>query len=183
MANHGLIRMTINSPLLKIALRYGLVASVIGFALVVLLFYTNKHPFLIPVYIDFRIFLFGVFIFFALKEFREQYAQGILYFWQGMVGSYVFILSFAAATALAIYLLAWIDITFVSEFVRLFTEQASSIPKEELDRVGKEDFARNLSALSNTNGLNMAMLHFKQSLIIGFFISIIVTIILRKQPK
>lgn len=175
--------MRINSPLIKIALRYGLVASVIGFALVVLLFYTNKHPFLIPVYVDFRIFLFGVFIFFALKEFREHYAQGILYFWQGMVGSYIFIVSFAATTALAIYVLSVADATFVSEFVRLFTEQASSIPKEELERVGKEDFERNLVALSHTNGFNMAALHFKQSLIIGFFVSIIITIVLRKQPK
>lgn len=175
--------MKINSPLIKIALRYGAIASVIGFALVVMLFYTDKHPFLIPVYADFRIFLFGVFIFFALKEYRDQQGEGILYFWQGMVGSYVFLLSFGLAAALAVYLLTLADTSFVTEFVRLFTEQAKSIPLEELERVGKEDFERNLLELSNTNGYNMALLHFKQSLIIGFFISIIITIVLRKQPK
>jgi len=151
--------------------------------LVVMLFYTGKHPFLIPVYADFRIFLFGVFIFFALKEYRDQQGQNILYFWQGMVGSYVFLLSFGLLAALAVYLLTLADSSFVTEFVRLFTEQAKGIPPEELERVGKEDFERNLSELSNTNGYNMALLHFKQSLIIGFFISIIITIVLRKQPK
>lgn len=175
--------MKINSPLIKIALRYGAIASLIGFALVVMLFYTGKHPFLIPVYADFRIFLFGVFIFFALKEYRDQEGQGILYFWQGMVGSYVFLLSFGLLAAMAVYLFALADASFVTEFVRLFTEQAKSIPTEELERVGKEDFERNLLELSKTNGFNMALLHFKQSLIIGFFISIIITIVLRKQPK
>lgn len=175
--------MKINSPLILIALRYGAIASLIGFALVVMLFYTGKHPFLIPVYADFRIFLFGVFIFFALKEYRDQQGQNILYFWQGMVGSYVFLLSFGLLAALAVYLLTLADTSFVTEFVRLFTEQANGIPPEELERVGKEDFERNLSELSNTNGYNMALLHFKQSLIIGFFISIIITIVLRKQPK
>lgn len=175
--------MKINSPLIKIALRYGAIASLIGFALVVMLFYTGKHPFLIPVYADFRIFLFGVFIFFALKEYRDQQGQGILYFWQGMVGSYVLLLSFGLLAAMAVYLFTLADASFVTEFVRLFTEQAKSIPAEELERVGKEDFERNLLELSNTNGYNMALLHFKQSLIIGFFISIIVTIVLRKQPK
>lgn len=175
--------MKINSPIVKVAFRYGAIASLIGFALVAMLFYTGKHPFLIPVYADFRIFLFGVFIFFALKEYRDQQGGGILYFWQGMVGSYVFILSFALLAALAIYLLTLADTSFVTEFVRLFTEQAKSIPKEELERVGKIDFDRNLLELSRTNGYHLASLHFKQSLIIGFFISIIITIVLRKQPK
>ena len=113
----------------------------------------------------------------------DQEVQGILYFWQGMVGSYVLLLSFGLLAAMAVYLFALVDTSFVTEFVRLFTEQAKSIPAEELERVGKEDFERNLLELSNTNGYNMALLHFKQSLIIGFFISIIITIVLRKQPK
>jgi hypothetical protein len=175
--------MKINSPLVKIAYKYGAMASLIGFALVVMLFYSGKHPFLIPVYADFRIFLFGVFIFFALKEYREQYGEGILYFWQGMVGSYVFLLSFGLLAAMAVFLFSLVEASFVTEFVRLFTEQAKAIPAEELERVGKVDFERNLLELSNTNGYQLALLHGKQSLIIGFFISIIITIVLRKQPK
>lgn len=175
--------MKINTPLVKVLARYGVLAALFGIALVVVLFYADKHPFLIPVYADFRIFLFAVFIFFGLKEVRDQHQQGILYFWQGMVGSYVFLVSFALLAALGIGILAAVDDSFVKEFVRLFTEQARNIPAEEIERVGKENFDRNLEALSDTNSFELVKLHVKQSLMIGFFISIIITIILRKQPK
>lgn len=175
--------MKINSLLVKISLRYGIIASIIAFALVLLLFYAGKHPFLIPMYADFRIFLFGLFIFFLLKEYRDQYQQGTLYFSQGMIGSYVFLLSFSLLSSALVWLLAANSDSFVTEFVRLFTEQARTIPIEEIERVGKSDFERNLEEVSGTNALGMARQYFIQSIWIGFFMSIIVTIILRKQPK
>ena len=175
--------MKINSPLVKVPVKYGAIASLVSLALLVMLFYTGKHPFLIPMYADFRIFLFGVFIFFSLKEYRDQHQQGILYFFQGMVGSYVFLLTFAFLSSLFTWLLTQVDASFVDEFIRLFIEQARTIPVEDIERVGKDNFERNLEEVSRTNGFGMAKLYFRQSLLIGFFISIIITIILRKQPK
>lgn len=175
--------MKINIPLVKVPLRYGLIASLIAFASVIVLFYAGKHPFLIPMYADFRIFLFGLFIFFSLKEFRDQHQQGTLYFFQGMVASYVFLLSFALLSALFIWLFAVTNSGFITEFVSLFIEQARTIPTEDIERLGKDNFERNLEEVSHTNAFGMSKLYFRQSLLIGFFISIIVTIILRKQPK
>jgi hypothetical protein len=175
--------MKINSPLVKVPALYAALASVVAIALVLFLYYTNKHPFLIPVYADFRIFLFGVFLFFGLKEYRERHQQGILYFWQGMVGSYVFLIAFSLLTGLFVFTLASVDGSFVSEFVRLFTEQARAFPAEEIERVGKENFERNLSAVADTNAGSMAQAYVTQNFLIGFFISIIITVVLRKQPK
>ncbi|NBP70267.1 MAG: DUF4199 domain-containing protein [Cytophagia bacterium] len=175
--------MKINTPLVWVPLRYGAIASIIAFALVVVLYFGGRHPFLIPMYADFRIFLFGLFLFFSLKEFRDQYKQGVLYFFQGMVASYVFLLSFALLSASFIWVFAATNDEFVKEFIRLFIEQASTIPMEDIERVGKDNFERNLAGVSNTNAFEMAKNYFRQSLLIGFFISIIVTIILRKQPK
>ncbi len=175
--------MKINVPLVKVPIKYGAIASLISLALLLMLFYTGKHPFLIPMYADFRIFLFGVFIFFSLKEYRDQHQQGILYFFQGMVGSYIFLLAFALLSSLFVWGLTQVDNSFVDEFIKLFIEQAGTIPAEDIERVGKDNFERNLEEVSRTNGFGMAKLYFRQSLLIGFFISIIITIILRKQPK
>ncbi len=175
--------MKINTPLVRVPLRYGIIASLIAFALVVVLFYADKHPFLIPMYADFRIFLFGLFIFFSLKEYRDQYQQGVLYFFQGMVASYIFLLSFALLSASFIWLFASMNEEFIKQFISLFIEQARTIPTEDIERLGKDNFERNLEEVSYTNAFGMAKLYFRQSLLIGFFISIIVTIILRKQPK
>jgi len=52
------------SPLVPIALRYGVIAGGIVTLLMVIFYYMGQHPLLVSPYLDFRIVLFGVFIFF-----------------------------------------------------------------------------------------------------------------------
>src|SRR5690606_18925369 len=90
------------NPLVKVSLRYGALAGIIGSGLLVALYYINRHPLVIPVYMDFRIILFGVFIFFALREVRDYYQGGVLYFWQGIIGSFLFTFCFSLIASIAI---------------------------------------------------------------------------------
>jgi hypothetical protein len=175
--------MKINSPLIAITSRNGAIAGIIATSMLLVLYAINKHPFLVPVYADFRIFLFGIFILFSLKEFRDRHNKGVLYFWQGMIGSYVFIAAFSLLAAIGIVVISRLQPNFIAEYVRLFTEQAQADSKEAILQIGKENFERNLQALQTTNGPERALVYFLQSLWIGFFISIIISIILRKQPK
>jgi Protein of unknown function (DUF4199) len=171
------------SPLIYVPAQYGLVATLLGASLLITLFYVGKHPFLIPVYFDFRIFLFAVFIFFAMKDYRENYNNGVLFFWQGMVGSYAFTLAFAILASGAITLFGMLEKDFVQQYIHLFTEQVKTYPKEVIERIGKENFESNLRKIPSTNAFDLGLTYFMQSLMIGFFLSIIVTVILRKQSQ
>ncbi len=51
-------------------------------------------------YLDFRVFLFGIFVSFTLKEFRDVHQRGELYFWQGIIGSGIVVLTASAIAAL-----------------------------------------------------------------------------------
>lgn len=175
--------MKIKSPLLRVASRNGLIAAVLASSMLIILYAVGKHPFLVPVYADFRIFLFGIFIFFTLKEFRDSYNQQVMYFWQGMMASYAMLGVFSIVTAIVIITLAAVQPNFIQEYISLFIEQARATEAEVIPHMGKENFERNLEAIRATNGPERAFVYFIQSIWIGFFISIIVTIILRKQPK
>ena len=74
------------SPLIKLSIQYGAVAGGLAAALLIASFYLGRHPLMISPYLDFRILLFGIFIFFSLKELRDYEQGGELYFWQGMLG-------------------------------------------------------------------------------------------------
>src|SRR5688500_20209687 len=78
------------SPVVKVPLKYGVLAGIIASGLLTALYYLDRHPFLIPVYLDFRIILFGIFIFFVLREIRVYHQGGFLYFFQGIVASFLF---------------------------------------------------------------------------------------------
>ena len=170
------------NPLFRIVIRYGLVAGVLGFALLAILYYAGRHPFVIPVFFDFRILLFALVLVFSLRDFREFHNEGLLSFAQGMVGS--FVLTFAYALVSSILLFAFVswNAEFLSSFIELTLEQAKSYPAEDIERMGKETFEQGLKAIRETDAAYLAKRYFFQSFIISFFISIIISVILRRQP-
>jgi len=168
----------------RVSTRYGFISSAIGSVLILVLYYIGRHPFLIPVMFDFRIILFSILLYFSLREFREYYQQGILYFSQGMMMCAIFTLVFASVTSFFIWLFATGEPEFVTQFVTLFQERSRAFPPPQIiEQVGKDSFERSLQALSNTRPIDMAKQFFWQCTMISLFLSVIISVILRRQPK
>lgn len=172
-----------SSPLFKVSLRYGVVAGMLCIGFVVSLFYMGKHPFLINPMLDFRVPLFALMLFFCLKEVRDYYQGGVLYFVQGSVGSLFFLLSAAVMASAGIYLFGTFQPAFLADYIKEFTQQIQNLPPETVERIGKSVVEENLKALPATTVGNLATLYAWQSMVIGFFISVIICVILRRQPK
>ena len=169
--------------LVKVSVRYGLLAGVLGCVLIFGLYYLGPHPFLIPVYMDFRIILFALFIFFALREIRDHYQNGVMYFWQGIVTSFVFTLSYAVLSSGILVLFIRMEPEFLTDYIRLSIQQLKALPPEVIESIGKEVYDRNLELLPATNISDLGFLYFSQSFMISLFLSIILSVILRRQPK
>lgn len=163
--------------------QYALVAGLLGFGLLIALYYMGRHPFLIPVFFDFRVLLFLVFIFFSLKELRDLKFQGILYFWQGMIGSLVFTLIFAVLSSLLLMIFMYWNDEFLTTYIHLMEQQLLGLPTQVVERIGKETYEANLKSLPETRSMDLTILYLWQSFIISFFISIILSVVLRRQPK
>jgi hypothetical protein len=69
--------------LVFIAVRNGLLAGALGIVFLLVLYYMGRHPFLFPVYFDFRIIMLSVFVVMSLKELRDDHQQGLLSFGAG----------------------------------------------------------------------------------------------------
>jgi hypothetical protein len=170
-------------PFFKVPVSYGAIAGVLGFLLLIGLYYTVQHPFAIPVHLDFRIFLFGIFIFFALKELRDVHQKGVLYFSEGSIASFLFIATFALISSVGIIIFAVAEPEFVNSYIRLKVDFLKNLPADIVEKIGKDVVESNLKLLPATNAFDLAMLYFWQSFMIGAFISIILSVILRRQPK
>lgn len=170
-------------PLVKVPVVNGLIAGVLGAVLNIILYYLGRHPYLIPVYFDYRILLLSIFLFFTLKEFRDNYQNGALYFWQGLIGSFIFTTAFAAIASLVLWIFGVIEPDFVREYITKTIEMLKGWPQQEIDRIGKELFESNLQRLPATNSSELALHYFAQCYVLGFFISIIMSVLLRKQPN
>lgn len=170
------------SPLTRISVRNGIIAGLLGFIFLLGLYFMGKHPFLFPIYFDFRLFLFGIFLVITLREIRDN-QDGILFFWQGMIACFLFTILFAIITSGLIGIYAWLNPAFLANYISTAIEQMKSIPAEAIEQIGKDVYDSNLKALPATNGYDMSFHYLWQSFIISFFLSIIISVILRRQPK
>jgi len=175
--------MNTKSPLFKVPFRWGLVGGVIASIVIAVLFYFGQHPFLLPAVFDFRIILFAVFIFFNLKELRDYYLQGLLFFWQGMIGSFVFITTSALIGSIFTWGFAKWNGNFLRSYIEKLQAQLISYKDEIITSVGAETYNQQLAKLPLTSPLDLAGDYFLKSMIIGLFLAIVITTILRKQPK
>jgi hypothetical protein len=166
-----------------LSVRNGLIAGLLGFSLLLALYFMGKHPFLFPIYFDFRLILLSVFIVMTLKEFRDDYQEGILYFGQAMISSFLFTLVFASVASLLIWAFCFIMPEFLTSYITTATEQLKSIQPAIIEQLGKEAYDANLNKLPATQGSDLAVDYFGKTFIISFFISIIISVILRRQPK
>lgn len=169
--------------LFKISARNGIVAGVLAFVLLIVLYYMGRHPMVVSPLFDFRILLLAVFIFFTLKEFRDYHQEGLLSFAQGMIGGFIVVGICSLVGAMLLLFYGKWNEEFVSSYVTQFSEYLKSFPKEDIDKIGKEIYERNLRELPATNISGLAGTYFVQGLILGFFVNIILSVILRRQPK
>lgn len=169
--------------LLLICSRYGAIAAIFSVSLLVAMYYLGRHPLMIAPFLDFRILLYGIFIFFSLREFRDFQQEGVLYFWQGMAGSFVMVAVAGTLSAFFFWIFGTLETDFVPSYVRQMTEYLQNFPEEDIQRIGKEVYESNLNSLPSTNMAQLASTYLAQSFVIGLFVSIILSVILRKQPK
>ncbi len=169
--------------LVRIAGRYGFYGSLVTMVALVSLFYLNRHPYLIPFIFDLRIYLFALFIFFSIKEFRIS-NQNVLHFWQGIsIGLITYVLiAFLASIFIGIFA-KWIEPTFVSEYVRLTIDNLSQNREAMIATLGEDRFNAVIKNLPSTTAGDLAFDYFLKSMPIGFILTLIISVFLRKQPN
>jgi hypothetical protein len=100
-----------------------------------------------------------------------------------MIANFLFTTLFACITSFLILVWCGIFPAFLSDYLTTAVEQMKTLPTEAIERIGKIEYQRNLEYISATNSYILAKHYFWQSFVISFFISIIISVILRRQPK
>lgn len=174
-------------PLFRVPLKYGFFGALLGMLVLVLLYYTGKHPLLIPPMFDFRIILFGLFIFFGLKEFRDYYNNNVLNFWQGMIISFIIYMTIAILVASFIVIFANVVPNFLQEYIS-GTVKGLELEKDRLVSEGtikitEEEYQRQVTLLKQSTSSLLALDYIIKSCFIGFPLAIVLSVILRRTEK
>src|SRR5690606_29993049 len=113
-------------------------------------------------------------------EYRDFHQGGLLYFWQGIIGSFVLTVVSLTIGCLGLYVFGKLEPAFMERYVSEMTFYLKSFPPESIEQIGKDVYERNLLSLPSTNIADLVKVYFFQGMIIGFFVSLILSVILRR---
>lgn len=164
-------------------MKYGLAGAGLAVMLLIILYYANKHPLLVPVIYDYRILLFAILIFFSIKEFKDYYNAKTLHFWQGMAIGLTCYVTVALVAAIAVYIIGLMEPLFLSSYISTMTRQLQDNKDLFVESISAEVYDDALKNLPSTTMSDLAVDYFLKSMPIGLFLTIIISVILRKQPK
>lgn len=171
-------------PLFRVPIKYGLAAALLAIVLMIVLFYFHKHPMLIPVMYDYRIFLFAIIIFFSVKEYRDYFNGGRLHFWEGVVNGIITYTIVALAVGLFIWIFSAIVPSFLQDYIS-GTIKGLELEKDNLISQGKititeEEFNHQIAMLKQLRPSMLTFDYIIKSMFIGFPITVIISVILRR---
>jgi hypothetical protein len=171
------------SPLVKVMVRYGLISGAMSILASLVFFYIGKHPFWIFPFFDPRVLLIAIFLVFGLKEVRDYFHGGILYFWQGLGGSLVMLVVMSVVGYCGVWIFATFEPDFLKDYIRQGLEQINNIPAENADEIGKSAIEEARKTIDDTTVGWMAKRYAIQTYLFGFFIAVIISVVLRKHPS
>jgi len=174
--------MKIQNQLIQVAIKFGLIGSLMNIIALLVLFYINKHPLLLNPFLDARWPLYGLFIFLSLQIFKDQNGN-ILHFWQGLILGFLVYLIMAQMAAAFLAVFGSIESTqFLSSYISIAIDQINANKDVYIENnIGEKTITDALTMLPNTTANNLAFDYFLKSMPIGLILTLILSIVLRRR--
>lgn len=169
--------------MLKTSLKYAPICGVFMIVIYHLSFRLGVNPQIDLSHLLFDLVLLGIFIFFTEKDFKSNHNGGYLHFWQGMTLGF---LVYAISTSL-FFLSQIIYFTFDAEAVINYQDAATKFLEERsalfIEKFGDEAYQSQFYEIKQVTKWDLIWGSSVKKILAGFFITPVISIILRKQPN
>ena len=168
-------------PLFKVPIKYGVIGSVLGMVVFVVLVSRGTNPLITSILFDYRLLLFPLFIFFATKEFRDYANDRKLHYWQGMTLGLVVYGSMAIL--MSTFLIAygrWFNTSFLQDYIDTSISRMEGMNSKLVEAIGEDRIKQTIELLPLTTLNDLALDYLLKSVVIGLFFTILISLILRK---
>lgn len=170
---------------LLLPFKYGVVGGLFAVALFLVLILSGANP-LLSTPVDFlvNLIILLIFVIFSIKEFKNIHHGGYLHFWQGMsIGVFtVTVIALISSVFILLYL-NWFDPTLLDGYKSSMEALINSNKSAFVEQYGEAVYSKTLADNSEVRPIDLAMDEFlKKKVFIGFFVTLIVSVIMRRNP-
>ena len=164
--------------MIKVALKYGLIGAVLSVILFTTLYFIKQNPLVEGRIFDF--FVIPVMIFFSIKEYRDYNNGQRLWFWQGMSVGFLNYLTIGIVTATFIALFLQLEPQVLTDFIGDRLVYLETHKKELLEEMDLASYERTLKDVQEISVFDVVGDEVLRKSIIGLFLTIIISVFLRK---
>lgn len=169
--------------MLKGSLKYSIACGVFLVIVYQVSSYFGLNPQINVAHLIFDAIIFGLFVFFAQKEFKTYENGGVLHFWQGMTLGFIVYATGSVIFILTLIIFFLFDVDAVIKYQEEATNFLNSRADMYKEQFGEAGFSRQLEEIKSVTASDLIMRSALKKLLAGFFVTPVISIILRKQPK
>lgn len=166
----------------KVALKYALICGIFLIVLFMISFRFGSNPLIDFRHLFFDLIMFTLFIFFSNKEFKTYRNGGILHFWQGMTLGFLTYVPASILFIIGLITYFQVDPSLLSSFKAESIEFIRANEEEFLQDMSQETLDQRIAAIETITATQMIASAAFKKIMAGFFVSPVITIILRKKP-
>lgn len=167
------------NKLFAVPFRYGLLGGAVVLMLFLVFYFLELDPLVNIKMID--LLILAIFIFFAVKEFRDQHNHRNLHFWQGMSAGVVTYVTIAVISSIFILLMTvMIDPEMTTNYIEGRIQLLNENKPTLVEAMDEKTFLEAVAGVEKTTPVDLAIDDFIKKSVIGLFLTIIIAVILRK---
>ncbi|MFT6054481.1 MAG: hypothetical protein ACJAS3_000427 [Roseivirga sp.] len=174
----------INPQLRNLAVRYGSITALFTILSFVVFYLMGMQPWRNLVSFVLDIFVIGVFLFLAIKDYKSTVNGGELRFYQGMtVGFIVYIISALGFSLFYMVLIEWIEPDFLSEYIKVAQEDLAARKEMIIAGLSEESYNEQYSKMTETTVGVLVIDSFIKRVLIGLVLTPVFSILLRTHQR
>jgi hypothetical protein len=170
--------------MIKSTIKFSIICGIFLYVLFLLSLRFGTNPFIDLNQLLFDVVIFFLFIFFSTKEYRRYQNGGILHFWEGMTIGFLLYAPAIIIFVTALYVHNLVDGSMLAEYQReamLYLEERKESFLKEMGT--EEQYQAQVAAIEEITFHRLVWGAALKKIIVGLFLTPIVSILLRKKPK
>lgn len=169
-------------PILKVPIKFGVFGALIIITMFFVFFFSDANPLIEIRMFDF--FILPIFIFSAIKEFRDGYNGLYMEFWEGMTVGFVTYITLAIVTSLFVFIfLSTEDGTIFNTYIDDRIEILESRKDGIVEEMGVSTYEESHKDITGTTIWDLTLDNFIKKTLVGLMLTIMISVLMRRKEK
>ena len=170
------------SALVKVPVRFGLMGIGVLIVIFIVYYFSGSNPLLEMSMLD--LFIIPIFLYFGIREYRDNYNNGSMEFWQGMTaGLLIYLLIATVFSAFLFLFLKFLDTSLAQAYIDTKLGELAASETKIVDEMGRDSYENLILTTKNTTTEALTLDNFLRKIAIGFFLTSVISVIMKRKNK